>query len=452
MPNATDLVQQTLSLLQTPSTPGAEVHLIERKEETWRIESNGRGRGNVNIAHANSAHCQMSIRLYLPDGRFGHATLTAADQEELAAHVPNLVQRAHSDTANHARSAQAGPPERYDIPRSGLSICDPRHGRLTAEDREDILRWHWGAVSEAHSRLHPQHFALYECQQTRTYGSSRGAFVSEPSTRYQVNGAAHLNLRNARRRTAGTVNSRHFADIASHPLGTEMANRLKAGEHNAKFPKTTLPVVFESQLIAQILALIPPAFDATRIAAGESCLKDLFGTKLSRCGVHIVDDAQETCGLHTRGFDERGIPSIPLPLLQDGIPTHMYRTTEQARQRNTRPTGHSRLDGSLWPGNLFLRPGNRTKNMMLVDVGRHLLATDLVVPPTLDVASGNMTLTVWLLLSHPDHPVGRIGVRQIETTLPAFLASITQVASDPCRHGSVVACTVVTEGLPLSEV
>ena len=196
--------------------------------------------------------------------------------------------------------------------------------------------------------------------------------------------------------------------------------------------------------------MIIPAFDAVRIQRRESFLSDRFGTRIGPSWLHLVDDATLPSGLQTRSFDDRGVSPVPLPLIREGVASSVYLDPIQARKRDVRPTGHVRFDGQLWAGNLLLRPGSRSRNMLFADLGRYLTALDFVEPPQLDLTSGALSMKVWLYLDGIDRGRGRLGAWQINTTVFALFDSLTALASDQTRMGMVDTCTWITEGLPLS--
>lgn len=452
MSSANELAAQALASARAAGAIGAEVLLSEQEDATWSTRSSGRIRSSPEIVSEASQSASISLRVYHSGGCGGHATATAQTAAALGAALPELVARATTAAASAAPDPLAGPPDRMDINTRGLSICDPRRGRLTDEDRKDILRWNWGATRSVSARMRPMMFELEERFQTRVYASSRRINTTEQSTWYRIHGTVGTNARGDERLSTGEVISRHFSDIASRPLGTELGRRLEVGDRTTRMPSGSLALVMEPHLVATILGLLPPAFDATRLEADTSCLRSLYGTRIAPSGLHIVDDASVSGGLASRCFDARGVPSFPIPLLQDGIPSGVYLSPEQARRRDSRPTGHVGPSGGLWPGNILLRPGTRTRNMLFAELTRYLVAIDTITPPTLDIETGRLVLDVWLLLDGTDRNPGKLGAYRIETTLRDFLASATLVASDQSRYGAVVSCTVITEGLPLQEL
>ena len=448
-----ELTEALLGAARQAGAQDAEVLLSTEERHIWQT-SGGRSRAMPDMQDRETADAQASLRVLLPGGRAAQQAIAVdgGGADALAGRFAALAAQTVAAARQAPEDPYAAPPDRYDLRVRGLSIDDPRHDRLEPEDREEILSWHWSAARGTGSRIRPHHFIITESRLVRAYGSTRGAPVVEPSTLYRVDGEISAVNRGDERVISGQVLSRHFADIASRPLGAELARRLEAGERATRMPAESLPLVLEAPVMAELLARLPPAFDAARVSRGESFLGEKLGQRVAAPWLHLIDDASVDGGLHTRAFDDRGIPPIPVPLLREGCLTGLYLDPEQARRRDTRPTGHTRADGGLWPGNLLLRPGPRTRNMVLADLERHLTAVDLIVPPTLDPATGRLDLQVWLVLDGSDRSPGKLGAWQIQTDLLSFLGAIRHLASDETRYDSVVSCTTVVEGLPLTEL
>lgn len=442
------IADQLLAQAQQAGATGIEALVTEQTEHSWVAKAGGRSRGIPTIQTQQRTRARLTLRASLPSGQLGVRSLTLVDAKTAPLRIDGLVQETLALAAQATVDTLTGPPHRMDISERGLSINDPRRPRLSDEDRQEIISWNWGTARSVSSRIRPRAFTLSEQLLTRTYRSSRGTHAEEMSTRYVVHGEVSSSNRGdwiAR----GQVASRHFADIASRPLGAELGNRLEAGDRSTRMPAEPHPLVFEPYVIAEILPLLPPAFDANRLDGRESFLRDRFGTRVGPSWLNITDDAATPAGLHTRAFDDRGVPPIPVPLIREGVLTGIYLDPRHARRRDTRPTGHTRHDGSLWYGNLEIRPGARSRNMLFAELNRYLVAVDLIEPPTLDIQTGQLDLKVWLLLDGPERNPGRLGAHRIQVNAIDFLGAIVQLGSDQTRYGATVTCTAVTEGLPL---
>jgi PmbA protein len=195
---------------------------------------------------------------------------------------------------------------------------------------------------------------------------------------------------------------------------------------------------------------IAPAFDAERIAHRESFLCGKMNHAIAPSGLHVVDDAAMPAGLNTRAFDDWGVPPVPVPLIQEGVVAGFYLSDRQARRRGVRPSGHMSALQSVSPGNLIVRPGSRSRNMIFADLQKYLVATDLIEPLVLDLETGALELKVRLFLDSEDRSRGRLGTHVIQTDVLTLLSKIKQIGSDQSRFGAVDVGTWVLEGVTVT--
>ena len=140
---------------------------------------------------------------------------------------------------------------------------------------------------------------------------------------------------------------------------------------------------------------------------------------------------------------------MPLPLIREGTLGALYQTPRSARLLNGRPTGHALGDGGVWPGNLIIRPGSRSRNMMFPDVGRYFLVDDILDFAGLNLKTGALVLPIRLALGEQGRTLGGLGRATLRGTIFDLFSGIQEMASDTERHGSADVCTWVVTGLEI---
>ncbi len=380
---------------------GATVRAVLREEHVWSVRAwlEG-GRGGVGIADTPGAAVASA--------------LTGA-----AAALPD---------------SRAGPIERMSVRAAGLGIHDHRHESIEDGDRAEILAHAERAFSRGGIRVKTLRYR--QVREERVWMSSRGVEAAEATTRYELSAAIACGAAEARHRIA----SRHFSDVASLPFGPELLRRVEALARPASLPASPVPLVLEPRVFADLVRLIASAFAAHSVASGNS-LNGTLGVRIAPSILHITDDAGVFGGLHTRGFDDRGVPPIAVTLLKEGVAHGHYHDPETARAAGLRPTGHV-SGAALAPSNLIVRPGARTRNVLLTEVGCHLLLDRV---PAFDLRTGAFAGPVPVVVVDRGERVGAALVR-METTMPALLARIRELASDQERSCEVDAPTAVFEG------
>lgn len=367
---------------------------------------------------------EFTVRVYLEGGRAGlarHADASPAVQAALAA------------AAAAPLDPHAGPAERMAVREGGLGIDDRRHAGIEEGDRAEVLQLAERAFSQGGLRVRGLRYR--QSRDRRSWMSSRGVEAEEWATTYELGAEVVAGDVEVTHRIA----SRHFSDVASLPFGPEVRRRLEAVGKRAAMPSDALPVVLEPRVVADLVRGLAPAFAANARRA------DVFagtwgGRRLASPALHITDDAGLFGGLLSRAFDDRGVPPIAVTLLKEGVVHSLYHDPETARAEGLRPTGHT-WGGRLAPSNLVVRPGSRTRNVILTELADYLLLDRL---PAVDAVNGRVKGEVLV-------GVFRGGERQgtarlvIDVPLPTLLGAVRELAADQERVCEVDTPTLVLD-------
>jgi predicted Zn-dependent protease len=380
---------------------GAKQRAVQRDERTW------------------------SVRAWLEGGRAGTATADAPGRA-----VAEALERAHAATPDPL----AGPAERMTVRSGGLGIDDHRHAGIGEEDRVEILSLVERAFSQGGLRARSLRYR--QLREERAWMSTRGVEASESATLYEVAADVYAGDAEASHRIA----SRHFSDVASLPFGPELRRRMEPLCRPAPAPATALPLVMEPRVMADLVRALAPAFSASAVGAGNFLAAHL-GKRLAATTLHVTDDAGLFGGLHTRGFDDRGVPPIAVTLLKEGVVHGLYHDPESARAAGLRPTGHV-TGGVIAPSNLVVRAGARTRNVILAELGHYLLCDRL---PPLDPHTGALRGVVPLVVVEKGERIGSVRMA-FDTTVGALLSGVRELAADQERSCEVDVSTAVFEG------
>jgi PmbA protein len=412
---------------------GFEVLLVSSKSTSLSSH-------NLYVPPATSQSRTAHLRVYQLGGRLG----VASGKFEAESELETLLAASIAKAEKSAPDDLEGPPDRLDISERGLGIHDPRQQTLEPAWREEVITGNEGACRSVSPNLVAGEFAYSETVEERSFMSSRGVEALENSTLYRLKGSVRL-VDRADVDIAGEVVSRHFADAASVPLGTELAKRAMALERAAKMPDRKLPIIFEPRAVAKLLPRIALAFDHDAVEGKKSFISGKLGKAIASDKLHVIDDATMPGALATRAFDDRGVPPMVLPLIREGYASTVYMTPYRARQLNTRPTGHTNIDGTPWPGNLVIRPGARSRNMIHADLGPYLIVEDILNTAGIDPRSGKIDVPVRLAVGENGAILGFAGIHRLQMTAEALFGRIIEMGSDQERHGSVDACSWILE-------
>ena len=381
----------------------------------------------------------VTIRVYDARGRCGVVARKASTE----AAIHKLVEGAVEKLSDAVPSPVAGPADRYKQTDVGLGIWDRRYPQIEDEDREEAVNTHIDDVRRVDG-VEPMAFRYTEVVKTRAFHASNGNVRSERGTHYTLYGRVQTS--DGEHSVEQTVRSRVFADVASLPLGVDLANQVVRYRNPKPISDKALPIVISPRAIARLMEVVVPAFDRDRVDAGQSFLTD--GRRIGSEKLHLIDDALQPGGYQTRAFDQRGVPSLDLPLIREGCVGALYQGTELARELEGRPSGHAGPDG-IWPGNLVLRAGTRSRNMIYPDLGPFLLLDDLVVSGEkwFDLTTGKLRLKGHFFSGAAGKDLDYVGILSLNTSYVELWSGIREVANDQQRFGSVDVSTWVVDGL-----
>ena len=142
------------------------------------------------------------------------------------------------------------------------------------------------------------------------------------------------------------------------------------------------PVLFDPRVSSSLLGHFIGAISGPSVARRTSFLQERLGERIFAPGVAIVDDPLRPRGLRSRPFDGEGVRVSRRELVADGILNQWIAESASARQLGIEPTGHAArgVGGapSASPSNLYLEPGARSREELLVAFPEAVLIIELI--------------------------------------------------------------------------
>ena len=331
------------------------------------------------------------------------------------------------------------------IREHGLEIWDPRYPNITDEDRKEVIDWNMEVIKGASSRAKGREFRLEETEKFRIFCSSDGRKSTEKSTHFSLYGEVELQVRPPRR--MGELHtSRHFADIASRPISIGIVRSLDSGERLTSILEEEYTVVFEGKVVASLITSILGCFSYKKIKEKESFLHRYIGKRIGSTKLHVIDDGSLPNGVNTRAFDADGIPPRPRTLICEGFIRDFYVFTQDAPVYQEEPTGHMGIDGSLWSGNVIVKSGRRSLNMILAPEEVTIYCTHLLAPIKFDESTGDVEMIIGCSMM-------REGIRRrlhgviLKTHVVKIFDAIDEIANTQRRIDAVDVSDWVLRGL-----
>lgn len=211
--------------------------------------------------------------------------------------------------------------------------------------------------------------------------------------------------------------TRHATDLpSSAAIGAEAGRRAVARIGPRKLDSRTAPVIFENRVALSVLSPFVGGVAGPAVARGVSFLKDKLGQPVFAAGVRITDTPHRRRGLGSAPFDDEGVATTEMALIDDGRLTSWLMNASSARQLGLQTTGHASRSLAGPPGvnthNLTLEPGAESREALMKAAGDGLLVTSMF-GPSLNANTGDWSAGVsgfWFENGEIAYPVNEITV------------------------------------------
>jgi PmbA protein len=247
--------------------------------------------------------------------------------------------------------------------------------------------------------------------------------------------------------------TRHAEDLpAPESIGGEAGRRAVAKLGPRKLDSRTAPVIFENRVALSVLSPFIGAIAGPAVARGVSFLKDRLGASVFAPGVNITDTPHRRRGLGSAPFDDEGVATRKMALVEDGRLTTWLLNSPAARQLGLESTGHASRGLAGPPGvnthNLTLEPGAESRESLMKAAGAGLLVTSMF-GPSLNANTGDWSAGVsgfWFEDGEIAYPVNEITVAANLIELYARLAP----ASDLEIRGAANSPSLLVDALAIA--
>lgn len=137
-------------------------------------------------------------------------------------------------------------------------------------------------------------------------------------------------------------------------------------------------VILEPAAVAMMLQYLAwNTFNALAVQEERSFVRGRRGEMLFSPAVTLYDDGMEADG-YPSPFDHEGVPRQRVNMIENGVARDVVYDTFTARRDNVQSTGHSlpapNIQGPM-PRNLFLAPGDKSREELIASVQRGILVT-----------------------------------------------------------------------------
>jgi PmbA protein len=395
----------------------AEVFLVSEEETPVRFEAN-------RLKDIRSRQSQSVALRIFKDGRIGYAT------SNNLADIDSLV-------ADALETARFGAPADFELPSpttySRLDIFDPAVPEvplpdMVAQGQEIITR----LTSHTPGLLCEGH--LTREVSVVTIINSNGLTATYRKSLYGVDMAGVL--------TRGTdmlfvgdgqYSCRFFEETT--PVTDSIIRQLDWANTTASAPTREMPAVFTPLGVAS--ALVAPlivGFNGKMVLEKASPCGEKLGKQVLDAKFSLCDDTTLSYQPASRPFDDEGVPSRRLHLIDKGVVSHFFYDLKTAAVARTTSTGHGRRgrhEPEPAPGAFVIPAGGVSLSDMIADMDEGLVIEQLMGASQGNILGGDFSGNV-LLGYKVEHGriTGRIKNTVVFGNVYALLRNIAAIGSD----------------------
>lgn len=296
--------------------------------------------------------------------------------------------------------------------------------RLIREADPRIVKSGGSHYADTHSVIAIVNSTGFAQAYTGTYASRSTSPVAEEG---DIKRTAHY----------GTA-ARHAKDLDSNAIVASRAAQRTVEMFGAKKPPTErLPVIFERDIAAALLADVFAAINAGNVAVGNSWLAERVGERVGSDLVTMIDDGTMLGHLGSAPFDGEGVPTRRTVVFERGVLKTLLFDAYYARKLGAKTTGNS-TGGGVGPNNFYFQPGTQTLEALIAATPRGILVLDTIGFAT-EHATGTYSRGARGFMIENGELSYPIDEFTVAGSFPEMLAGIDAVANDLRFDGSIVA-------------
>lgn len=434
-------IQTTLTEAKKAGIEAAEIYLAS--SDSFRAMCQ---QGEISQYTVNSTR-GLSLRgLY--NGKMGYAATEAMDDEAVGQLVRGVMESAELTEDEDVQEIYPGDKEYPDVDNYQPALDEvPESRKLQlALDLEK-------AAKAMDSRIQQLDYdmvttASSECRIVNTYGLDLHA-----RDNMSVAFVSALAKEGERVSTgSGFAVSRNFDDLQAEKIAGDAVEEALFMLHAEPVPSGTYRAIILNKCMPDLLGTFAGIFSAESAQKGMSLLAGKEGEVIASPAVTLMDDPLLPGGLASSAFDAEGVATRTKAVIENGKLMTLLHNLKTARKAGVKTTGNAAKAGyaaavRVAPSNFYLKPGEKTLEQLMADMGGGLVITGVSgLHAGANAISGDFSLIAQgytVKNGKKDVPVERITVAG---NFYQLLKNVRAVGSDLCFPGDSVGSPSVDLG------
>ncbi len=437
-----DLIKQAENIVRQAEKLGAQgVHaMIHRSREStleWRDGKLDRLRESTSMGLTVSLHV---------DGRY--SSNSTSDLR------PPAVERFLEETVAMTKVLAEDPhrvlphPSRYENRYQGdMKIFDPSAPvGLDPDQRKTLVK----SIEEAaRSSQHADKIISVTCECSDSDSESalvvsNGMQGTSRSTHFVIGAQTSVKDKGDRKPEGYSYAVTHMKDRlpSADVIGSDATRRALSDMGAKPIKSGRYACIIENRLIRRILGGLFYPLSGGMIQQKRSFMADKLGKQVTSPLLSIIDDPHQPEGLGSRTFDDEGMSTQKMPILENGVLKNFYLNTYYASKLEMEPTTGSE-------SNLSFAAGNRNLEKLLQKMDTGILVTGFSGGNS-NSATGDFSIGIsgqWVENGRIKHPVSEMNLAGNHL---AFWNQVVELGNDIYPYSSWLTPSIRLENVQFS--
>jgi PmbA protein len=357
----TSQAQQAVELAKAAGADEVSASLGQSRDVTFEYRD-----GALEIVKDTTSQ-RLSIQVYA-DGRYSSHQTTDLKVDRLKSFVAESIAITRALEPDEFRKIT--PEELFqNRPEVDLDLVDPAVAEISRDQR---LAWCEAidAVATDHEKVISATAGVYDGTSRSARVSSNGFSGIQESTYCWYGSSITLRDQGDKRaEDSFYVGGQHIETLPeASTVASTALERVLARLDSDKGPTVKATMVVDSRVAGSLIGRLLGPANARRVQQGQSYWADLVGEQAFSDKLTIIDDPLIARGFSSRHYDNEGISSQVLPIVEEGVVKNLYVDTYYGRKAGMTPTTGS-------SSNRRIGTGDKSLDELLSSVGDGVYVT-----------------------------------------------------------------------------
>jgi PmbA protein len=360
-----DLLDSILNEARRQGAQDAEIYQVVTEETPVRFEAN-------RLKELNARQTAGVALRVIVNGRIGFASSTRpGDVKDVAAAA--------------IETAPFGPEAKFSLPgeaeAASVETFDSATERMSVDELIEIGQHLVDTIRKAEPELQCD-ASVRRATGTVTLANSNGGRFTHRSSAVSAWLSGTL-IRGTDMLFVGGADASCRPNIDRSAIEDDILLQLERCQRNADTRTGTMPVIFTSLGVAE--ALLSPllmAFNGRLVLQGQSPLVGTLGEEKYDTRISIFDDGTLPMRVSSRPFDDEGVPSRRIPLVERGVVRSFMYDLQSAALSGVPSTGSAQRSLTSQPAigatSIIIEPGDTTFDEMVGGINEGVIVEELM--------------------------------------------------------------------------